>query len=78
MNPAKAKMPMAATARLEPNGNWGTPTGGVTVLEEDETVVKHSVVLDTSVVVVVTGTTVVVVKVSVEVAVAVCVPVDVV
>jgi len=78
MNTAKAKMPMTPTAKPEPNGNCGTPTGGVTVLEEDETVVKHSVMLDTSVVVIVTGTTVVVVNVSVEVAVTVCVPVDVV
>ncbi len=78
MNAAKAKMPMAATTRPEPNGNWGTPRGGVTVLEEDETVVEHSVVLDTSVIVVVTGTTVVVVNVAVEVAMTVCVPVDVV
>ena len=78
VNTAKAKMPMAATTKLEPNGNSGTPTGGPDVLEEDETVVEHSVVLNTSVVVVVTGTTVVVVSVTVEVAVTVWVPVDVV
>ena len=77
MNTAKAKMPKAAAAKPEPNGNWGTPGGATTVPEEDETVVEHSVVLDTSVVVIVTGTTDVVVNVSVEVAVTVCVPVDV-
>jgi hypothetical protein len=63
---ARTMMPMAATARPEPSGNWGTPRGGATVLEEDETAVEHSVVLDTCVIVVVTGTTVVVVSVAVE------------
>jgi hypothetical protein len=35
-NAAKSRMPMAAAARPEPGGNWGTPTGGETMLEEDE------------------------------------------
>jgi hypothetical protein len=43
-----------------------------------ETVVKHSIVLDTSLTVVVTGTAVVVVRVAVEAIATVCVPVDVV